>query len=854
MSSSKAEPSWLGLTEQEATSRLRSDGPNVLLARERRDALRRLMAVAWEPMVLLLLTLSGLYFVFGDLHEALTLLAWVVFVIAIGVVQEGRTERALAALRDLSSPRAQVLRDGQVRTIPARDLVRGDVIRVAEGDRVPADALLRGGTVLTVDESLLSGESSPVTKIPNPGAALERPGNDGTASLFSGTLVGSGRGLAEVVATGPRTELGRIGTALASTEAPRTPLQREVDSLVRRVAVVAIALAALLTLVRGFSEHRWLDAMLSGLTLAMALLPEEFPVVLTVFLALGAWRIAKSRVLTRRVAALESLGGVDVLCSDKTGTLTQNRMTIRELRTDTTAFTLGDSARELPEDVHELVEFGVLACPRDPFDPMEKAFHEVGGRTLTGTEHLHPKWKPVREYPLSPGLLAVTHIWQSSERSALVVATKGAPEAVFDLCHLEPVEAETWRARAGRMAEDGLRVLGVARSRGIVTDSPEKAHDIPFEMVGLVGLEDPVRADVPDAVALCRRARIRITMITGDHPETARSVARSVGIDAEHVILGNELDTMSDAELADALDRGGVVARAVPAHKLRIVHALRARGLVVGMTGDGVNDAPALKAADIGIAMGARGTEVAREAAALVLVNDDFGSIVKAVRSGRRIYDNLRKAFGYIVAVHIPVAGLSLLPTLLGWANIILPIHVVFLELIIDPACSVVFELEPEEPNLMDRPPRASKGHLLEPARVSWSVVIGVASLLGSLWALQVARESASSVETLRTLAFASLVTGNLAMLVASRDMALPFWASLRRWNPAVLLLGAGAIVVMVLVITVPPLRHLFGFEAAPPRALLRAIGGAVAPVMAMDSLKPFLRLDGFKKREPSRR
>jgi P-type Ca2+ transporter type 2C len=842
MNSGLGEARLQGLTEQEAASRLASDGPNVLPTQEERGLFQLLFGVAREPMVLLLLASGVLYFVLGDPHEALTLLASVVLVIAITVFQEGRTERALSALRDLSSPRAQVLRDGQARTVPARDLVRGDIIRIAEGDRVPADALHRTGTVLTVDESLLSGESAPVTKKPSADAALEPPGSESASSLFSGTLVTSGRGVAEVAATGPRSELGRIGTSLKSLEVARTPLQREVDTLVRRVAVIALGLAALVGLARGLSGHRWLDAILSGLTVAIALVPEEFPVVLTVFLALGAWRISKNRVLTRRVAVLETLGAVDILCTDKTGTLTQNRMSIRRLCTSVVTFTVDESSSSLPEDVHSLVEFGVLACPRDPFDPMEKAFLEIGRRTLTGTEHLHPKWTPVREYPLTPALLAVTHVWRSPERESLVVATKGAPEAVFDLCHLSPAESEKWRERATKMAKDGLRVLGVARSRVPLDASPERAHDIEFDMVGLVGLEDPLRPEIVDAVSLCKRAHIRVVMITGDHPETARAIARAAGIDAGGVLLGADIDRMDDDELAVALTRASVIARAVPAHKLRIVRSLRAQGLVIGMTGDGVNDAPALKAADVGIAMGARGTEVAREAASLVLVNDDFGSIVDAVRSGRRIYDNLRKAFGYIVAVHIPIAGVSVVPALLGWASVVLPVHVVFLELIIDPACSIVFEMEPEESNSMDNPPRSHAGHLLAARQTLWSALLGTASLCGTLWSLAALRDAGRAVEVQRALAFVSLVAGNLSILVAARSFTHPSWASVRKWNPALPVLCLGAIAVLIVVVGLPPLRAFFGFELGTPRDLFRAVLASAAPVFAVDSLKPLTR------------
>jgi Ca2+-transporting ATPase len=518
-------------------------------------------------------------------------------------------------------------------------------------------------------------------------------------------------------------------------------------------------------------------------------------------------------------------------------------MSIRRLCTSAATFTVDESSADLPEEMHSLVEFGVLACPRDPFDPMEKAFLEIGRRTLTGTEHLHPKWTPVREYPLTPALLAVTHVWRSPERESLVVATKGAPEAVFDLCHLGPAESEQWRERATRMAKDGLRVLGVARSRGVVSASPEQAHDIEFDMVGLVGLEDPLRPDIADAVSLCKRAHIRVVMITGDHPDTARAIASAAGIDAGGVVLGVDVDRMDDGELAAALTRASVIARAVPAHKLRIVRSLRAQGLVIGMTGDGVNDAPALKAADVGIAMGARGTEVAREAASLVLVNDDFGSIVDAVRSGRRIYDNLRKAFGYIVAVHIPIAGLSVVPALLGWASVVLPVHVVFLELIIDPACSIVFEMEPEESNLMDNPPRSHGGHLLAARQTLWNALLGTASLCGTLWSLAVLRDAGHAVAVQRALAFVSLVAGNLSILVATRSFTQPSWASVRKWNPALPVLFLGAIGVLIVVVGVAPVRNFFGFELGTWRDLVRAVLAAAAPVFAVDSLKPLARV-----------
>jgi Ca2+-transporting ATPase len=836
--------SWPGLTSAEAQARLKADGPNALPTSEKRNLLRVLGDVVREPMFLLLFGAAGLYLLLGDVQEALVLLGFVCVTVTITVVQEGRTERALDALRDLSSPRAQVLRDGAVVTIPGRDLVRGDIIRVAEGDRVPGDALLRSGTVLNVDESLLTGESVAVTKTPAPDAEkLTAPGGDGSSSLFSGTLVVSGRGLAEVLATGARSELGRIGTSLKEVERGRTPLQKEVDVVVRRLAILGVSLSVLLFLIRGLSDGDWLGGALAGITLAMSLLPEEFPVIMTVFLALGAWRIAKSRVLTRRVTAVETLGGVHVICTDKTGTLTQNRMTIRRLLTDDADITVtGTGPLTLPENGHALVEFGILASPRDPFDPMEKAFWELGHRALETTEHLHPAWAETREYPLSPKLLAVTHVWTTPERSSLVVATKGAPEAVFDLCHLPEAQQLVWRERVQELALEGLRVLAVARHRGTVNESPTEPHDIDFEMVGLVGLEDPLREDVAIAVAMCRRAHIRVVMITGDHPETARAIAKKAGIDTGDVVAGPELEGLSDEALEARLANACVIARAVPSLKLRIVRAFQHSGLRVGMTGDGVNDAPALKAADIGIAMGARGTEVAREAASLVLVEDDFGSIVQAVRIGRRIYDNLRKAVNYVIAVHIPIAGLSLVPALMHWGAILAPAHVVFLELIIDPACSIVFEMEPEEPDVMDRHPRSNDTHLFGGTRVLWAVMQGTLVLLATLGLLAFTRRQGLDAEAQRTLGFVSLVFGNLAILLASRSLGRPFWVALRRRNGTAILLMTGTIVLLATIIAVPFLRQLFGFALVAPLDLLRAVGIGALPVLVLDVFKLFRR------------
>ncbi len=636
-----------GLSEQEVRERLALDGYNELPAAKKRTIFRLLWDIVREPMFLLLIIGGGLYVGLGDPEEAAMLLGFVLVIIGITLYQEQKTERALEALRDLSSPRALVIRDGHQQRIAGRDVVQGDIVLIAEGDRVPADATLLVATSLSVDESLLTGESVPVRKKAWDGRQeTARPGGDDLPFVYSGTLVVKGQGIARVHATGSRTEMGKIGKALLILEPEDTHLQRQTGKLVRNFALVGAGLCVLVVVAYGLTRGNWLESFLAGITLAMAILPEEFPVVLTIFLALGAWRISQRQVLTRRVPAVEMLGAATVLCVDKTGTLTLNRMTVTRIAVNGHIYDVGSTPTSLPEPLHQIVEYSILASPADPFDPMEKAMKELGGRTLSNTEHIHRDWTLLREYPLSSALLAMSRVWQSPDGQEYVIAAKGAPEAIADLCHFDPAQERVMHNQIEKMTERGLRVIAVARAFFRPTALPESVHDFQFEYLGLLGLADPVRPGVPEALRECYTAGIRVIMITGDYPGTARAIAESIGLrPADRIITGQELDAMSDKELREQIRTVCIFARAVPEQKLRLVQALKANGEVVAMTGDGVNDAPALKAANIGIAMGGRGTDVAREAAALVLLDDDFASIVQAVRVGRRIYDNLKKAW-----------------------------------------------------------------------------------------------------------------------------------------------------------------------------------------------------------------
>lgn len=824
----------VGLTSQEAADRLRRFGPNELpTARRRRLAF--VADVVREPMFALLIATAALYLLLGDPGEAAALFGAVLLVVGITIRQEMKTERALDALRDLSSPRALVIRDGIMVRIAGRDVVPGDLVVLHEGDRVPADGWLEEATNLRADESLLTGESVPVQKIAGKPDPAGQPGGDDHARVWSGTWIVGGEGLARVTATGAATELGKIGKSLASVEIGRTALQNEVDRMVRVLAVLGLGACAVFGVAYGMNRHNWLDGALAGLTLAISMVPEEFPVILTVFLALGAWRMARHQVLTRRLPAIETLGSATALCVDKTGTLTQNRMSVTVIAAENEPEPVSADTRMLSPSSRRLVEAAVRASKAHALDPMERALFDlasqVGIDAGSGATLL-------REYGLSDQLLAVTHVWRMPASAALEVAAKGAPEAMLRLSRTPEARQVIIRKQIEELAQRGLRVLGIARAEW-TGDLPPGPESFPFEFLGVVGLSDPVRPSVPAAVDECRSAGIRVIMITGDYPATALSIARDIGLErTERCLTGADLRHLDEPGLRQAVHDVDVFARIAPQQKLRLVTALQASGEVVAMTGDGVNDGPALKAADIGIAMGGRGTDVAREAAALILLDDDFSSIVRAVRLGRRIYDNIRKATGYVLGIHVPIAGISLIPVLFGWPLVLMPVHVIFMEFITDPACAIAFEREREEPDLMRRPPRARSERLFARSMMLRSALQGSGALAISLAVLILTRLAGLSELDSRTLTFATLIVTNFAMMVSNRSLHEPIW---RRWqsgNAAFLLLGGAAIGIFALLVYVPFLRDLFRLSVLHGHDLgTLAIVGAAA-VAWMESSK----------------
>ena len=829
-----------GLSESEALERLEEEGYNELPGTRERSILAIALEVVREPMFLLLIAGGAIYLSLGDIREAVMLLGFVFVVMGITLYQERKTERALEALRDLSSPRALVIRDGEQKRIPGREVVRDDMIVLSEGDRVPADAVLISCVSLLVDESLLTGESVSVRKtFCDDETEITRPGGDDLPFVYSGTLVVQGHGVARVLATGLRTEIGKIGKALQTVGTEETLLQKETARLVRKLAVLGLSLCAVVVVVYGLTRDNWLNGLLAGITLAMATLPEEFPVVLTVFLALGAWRISRNRVLTRRVPAVETLGSASVLCVDKTGTLTLNRMSVQKILSNARFCDLSHPDNQLPEDSHEVVEFGILASHIDPFDPMEKALRELGRRFLSDTEHLHDNWTLVQEYPLSQELLTMSRVWRSPDKKDYVIAAKGAPEAIADICHMEEGEIQKLSEQINSMAGEGLRVIGVAKSEFRQTHLPHGQHEFRFQFLGLIGLADPVRTGVAEAIRECYDAGIRVVMITGDYPVTARKVAAQIGLkQMDGIMTGQELEMMDDSELRERIRTVNVFARVVPEQKLKIVDALKANGEVVAMTGDGVNDAPALKSAHIGIAMGGRGTDVAREASAMVLLDDDFSSIVQAVRMGRRIFDNLKKAMAYIFAIHIPIAGMSLLPVLFRWPLVLLPVHIVFLELIIDPACSVVFEAEPEEAHIMKRPPRNLREPLFDARTVTYSILQGTSVLCIVLAVFLTAMYRGQGEADARTLSFTTLIIANLGLILTNRSWSRVILSTLRTPNAALWWVLGGALFFLGMVLYVPFMQRLFHFQMLHPVDLVICLLAGIISVLWFEGLK----------------
>ena len=828
-----------GLNSADARRLQQQYGKNELTPQKKEGFLQKAFHIICEPMFLLLIVAAVIYFFLGEPRDGAIMLIFVIGMISIDVIQEWKTDKTLNALNDLSAPHVKVIRDGGETVVASIDLVPGDLMLIYEGVKIPADGIVVKCNDLCVEEASLTGEAEGVWKIPQESS---EPSSDYWRKdyCYAGTLVTQGTGTVLVDKIGVETEYGKIGKNVASAPDEPSPLQKQTGRLVRTCAGIAGVLFALVGVITYFNlpDHalgaRLTESILSGITLAMAMIPEEFPVILTVFLSMGAWRLAKKQSLVRKLPSVETLGSVSVLCVDKTGTITMNQMEVQE-----TWVSNGDE--------HDLIEIMGLGCETDAYDPMEKAMlaycesHGISKDNLFGGEL-------ISEYAFTNELKMMGHVWRRNGK--IVIAAKGSAERILTVCNMSESERKAAELKITEMSKRGLRVIAVATANpASVEDVPAGITECRLDLCGLIGLADPPRESVKADIAVCRRAGIRVVMITGDNGITAASIARKIGMEhSENIITGDMLNEMSDDELRDAVKDVSIFSRVIPEHKMRIVKAFKENGEIVAMTGDGVNDAPALKYADIGIAMGKRGSEVSREAADLILMDDNFTTIVETVKDGRRIYDNIRKAVGYVFTIHIPIAFTSLLAPILGVAPaalMLLPLHVVLLELLIDPTCSIVLERQPAETDIMTRRPRDPQAKLLDGRLLAKSVIQGFAVFAASfgIYFTALAGDPANA-PVARAMGLVVIMLSNLFLVqVNSSDRDFAIQSITRLVKDGVMWAANFGTLLMLTMILYTPLSHLLKLAPLTAGQLFGSAGIAAAAVLWYEIVKLINRI-----------
>lgn len=747
-----------GLSSDKAKRLQEEYGKNVLSQVKKESFFKKTLHIISEPMFLLLIVAAVIYFILGEPRDGIIMLVFVVGIISIDIIQEWKTDKTLNALKDLSAPKVMVIRDSHQIEINSEDLVPGDLMIIHEGVKVPADGHIIKCSGLSINESSLTGEAEAVWK-----HAGENTNNDFWKQnyCYAGTLVIQGTATVLVDNIGGNTEYGKIGTNIAMATDEDTPLQKQTRLLVKVCAYIALVLFIFVAIITFFNipDHslndRLIESILSGITLAMAMIPEEFPVILTVFLSMGAWRLAKKNSLVKRLSSVETLGAVSVLCVDKTGTITMNQMEVQ------TTWSADNNSKYLSEVMG-------LCCEEDTYDPMEQAMLKHCKELGITKKSLFSGYKQ-KEYAFSNETKMMGHIWLRDEQ--LILAAKGSPESILKICNLDNKLKKQIEDEIEKMSLLGLRVIAVGKKDFNKNDIlPETLKGNKLTFLGLIGLIDPPRDTVAKDIAICKKAGIRVVMITGDNGVTAASIARKIGMEHSNLIItGDMLNEMNDEELREKVKDTNIFSRVIPEHKMRIVKAFKANGQIVAMTGDGVNDASALKYADIGIAMGKRGSEVSREASDLILMDDNFSTIVDTIKDGRRIYDNIRKAVGYVFTIHIPIAFASLFAPLLGvrpTSLLLLPLHVVLLELIIDPTCSIVLERQPAESDIMDRQPRSPNEHLITFGGLMKSIIQGLVMFAASFSTYYyVLINNIASAEVARTMGLVIIMISNLFLV-----------------------------------------------------------------------------------------
>lgn len=826
-----------GLSAKQASKILLKDGFNESPNQKARNIFTLLKELITEPMILLLLVGSCVYFLIGEISDALILSFMILVIIIITVIQERKTERALEALKDISNPKTYVIRDGKQIQVSSKEIVEGDIIVLREGDRVAADGFVVEATNVSVDESLLTGESVPVIKISYAKQDIStQPGGDNQSMVYGGTLIVGGHGLAQVTATGPRSELGKIGKSLLTIVEENTNLQKEIKRLVKIFAFFAFIICFIIFFGYGFLQQQWLSGILSGITISMTLLPEEFPVVLTIFMTLGALRMSRKHVLSRNNKVIETLGAASVLCVDKTGTLTENQMSLKEISVTNNTFIFVKN-KDIPNDIKNILQIAKMASQQNGFDPIEKAILEKAKN-----ENID-QWEIIKEIPFNTKLMAAIYVWKNKQNLQYLAAAKGAPEHIINLCKLGKLEKKYWHNKVNQMASSGKRVLALAKATHI-NKNLNQFQNYQYEFLGLLGFIDPIKPDIAKAVNQCYEAGVRVVMITGDYPATACFVAKTIGIrSADLYLTGDDLTKISRKELLAKIKNNNIFCRIVPSQKLKIVQLLKSSGNIVAMTGDGINDAPALKAAHIGIAMGKRGTDVAKEASDLIILDDKFVTIVSAIRMGRRIYNNIKKALAYVVAMHIPISGLALLPVILGFPPLLLPIHVAFLELIIDPACTIIFEGEKENDQVMKKMPRSIMETLFNKRTLSFSILQGIGLLIAVLIVYIISSNIYHLAEiNTRTAIFITLVLGNLSLISTNRSWSKTIPQLLKLPNKAYWVIITLTYIWLTLAVSIDEFRSFFHFGTIPTSLLIIAYILGISHVLWFELRKLIIR------------
>lgn len=803
-----------GLNEEQVINARKEFGANTLEYKKENGFIDALRSLAKEPMVILLLAASTIYFISGKTGDGIFLASAIVLVATISLYQDSRSRNALEKLKNFTQPYCKVIRDGEVKEIRSDDLVIGDSLMVEEGTAIAADGTIVHSNDFSVNESILTGESLSVYK--------DKSKED--HFIYRGTTVASGLAIASITAIGNKTKLGKIGLSLESISEEQTPLEKQINNFVKKMVFAGTIVFIIVWAINYRHSFDVLDSLLKALTLAMSILPEEIPVAFTTFMALGAWRLMKMGIVVKQMKTVETLGSATVICTDKTGTITENKMSLARL------FVLGSSKISNPEisineGDKELIRLAMWASEPIPFDPMEVALHDAYIALPMADER--PDFKMVHEYPLGGNPPMMTHVFQNAHGER-IIAAKGAPETLIKVSGLTAAEQQQIEDTVNVLAKEGYRILAVAEAAFPGNDYPDEQEKLPFSFKGLLAFYDPPKKNIDTVLDNFYSAGIAVKIVTGDNAATTNSIARQVGFRGhDRSISGDELMKLPDAALKDTVRETSVFTRMFPEAKLRIINALKAGNEIVAMTGDGVNDGPALKASHIGIAMGKKGTEIAKQAASLILLEDDLSKMVEAVAMGRRIYTNLKKAIQYIISIHIPIVLTVFIPLALGWIypNIFSPVHIIFLELIMGPTCSIIYENEPMEKNTMIQKPRPMSNTFFNWKELTTSMIQGLLITAGTLLAYQYAVRQGYNEAVTRTMVFTVLIAANIFLTLINRSFYYSVFTTLRYKNNLVLLIIAVTITITALLIYVKPLAIFFEFEALTTAQMLSSIG-----------------------------